>query len=164
MKTINKKCKITALFLAFVITSSLFAAIPSTSLAVNAIEFNGVIKEIISGLEYDWIDGFSGGMAVVLIGDRENGKYGCIDKNGNVVVPLEYDWVYKLSESLLEISLGGKCGLIDTSGKIVVPCEYDAIGQFSNGMAWILKDGKYGYIDETGDIIIPMIYDKFDFF
>ena len=44
--------------------------------------------------EYDYVSNFSEGLAFVAKRDANgNGKYGFIDKNGTVVIPLEYDYV-----------------------------------------------------------------------
>ena len=86
-------------------------------------------------------------------------KFGFIDENDKVVIPLIYDDAGTFQEGLASVCINGKTGYIDKSGKIVIPMLYDDSWFFSEGLANVGKDGKWGYIDKKGDIIIPMIYD-----
>ncbi len=90
--------------------------------------------EIIDEFNYMW--SFSDGLAMVRKGDFETGKYGFIDKTGEVVVPLEYDDAQNFSEGLAVVEKDGKWGYIDKTGKVVVPLgEYDYAYPFSEGLA-----------------------------
>ena len=89
-----------------------------------------------------------------------NGKYGFIDKSGNVVIPFKYDSAYSFSEGLAVVRLDGKYGFIDKSGNKVVPCKYDWVDSFSEGLALVILDGKCGFIDKSGNVVIPFKYDS----
>ena len=49
-----------------------------------------IVREVVSGLEYDLIVNFSEGLAIVLSGEGENRQTGVIDTTGNIVIPYWY--------------------------------------------------------------------------
>jgi len=100
---------------------------------------------------YDNIGGFREGLASV----EQNGKWGCINKSGNIVIPIVYDQVGGFYEGLAYIKLNGKYGFIDKSGKHVIPVVYDHPSTFSEGLARVELNGKYVFIDKTGKQVIP---------
>jgi len=63
------------------------------------------------------------------------GKWGFINKENQVIIPFEYDYVRpKPNKSedttmleLIKVGLNNKYGMIDTKGKIVIPLKYDDI-------------------------------------
>ena len=57
--------------------------------------------------------GFSGGFAIVAL----NGKYGFIDKTGNEVISLKYEWAYDFLGGLAKVELNGSWGYIDKHEK-----------------------------------------------
>jgi len=61
---------------------------------------------------YDGAFSFSEGLAAVEL----NGKYGFIDKKGNLVIQPVYDNAYLFPEGLALVFLNGKRGYIDTKG------------------------------------------------
>src|ERR1051325_7546362 len=62
-----------------------------------------------------------------MFGFEKDGKFGYLDKNGNVVIPAEY--VYESSTS-------------------------KTIPALQNGMVKLRKDFKYGILDKTGKLVI----------
>ena len=103
-----------------------------------------------------WEKCFSEGLASV----RKNGKYGYINKSGQVVIPFEYDWARPFNEGLAAVVKDGKGGYIDQSGQVVVPFEYDSATVFSEGLALVRKDRGWGYIDKNGRTVIPFEYNE----
>lgn len=96
------------------------------------IEYNGkyygVVGKnniIVVPCEYDEIiRTFSSG----LINVCKNNKWGCLDLEGNVVIPIEYDWIFPFglaSNSVTSVRLNGKWGLINKLGEVIVPIVYD---------------------------------------
>lgn len=122
--------------------------------------------------DYDISHDFSEGYAVV--GKKNaDGKllYGAIDKQGNVVVPLEYSGMAPFHEGRAlvckrEDAVTQWFGFVDTSGKLVVPMIYNSAEYYSGGLAVVgLKDDrfekdqyKYGCIDKQGNTVIPLEY------
>jgi hypothetical protein len=116
-------------------------------------------------LEYDHIFCISGGddlLLAVILDDQSqsNARVGLIDRRGNIIAPLIYDWIDGFYEcGMARAGKDGKTGLINKSGEIVAPLIYDWIGAFSEGLAAAGKDGKYGFIDKSGNTVIDFIYD-----
>lgn len=74
---------------------------------------------------------------------KDDEKYGVINKDGFTITNVEYDWITPLGEGLLKTVNNGKCGCISISdGQIVLPFEYDDIGNFKNGVAMVSKGGQ----------------------
>jgi hypothetical protein len=114
---------------------------------------------------YDHVWDFSEGMAAI----HQDGKWGFIDRTGNLVIPAIYDEIQSFSEGMAAARISdhqdGKWGFIDKAGNVVIPFIYDGAGSFSEGLAAVrvIDDrnaGKLGFIDKTGDLVIPMIYDS----
>lgn len=103
----------------------------------------------------------------------KDGKYGFIDKMGNIIVPAKYDEVADFKEERAWVAIRDenevlRCGYIDLTGKNIVPVKYrvpfaegDVPIDFSDGMAAVLMGtdeygtNLYGYINRQGDEIIP---------
>lgn len=81
----------------------------------------GKNNKVIVPFEYDEIiRTFSSG----LINVCKNDKWGCLDLEGNTVIPLIYDWIYPFGigpNCVTQVKLNGKWGLIDKLGNVVVP-------------------------------------------
>ena len=46
-----------------------------------------------------------------------SGKYGFIDKNGEIVIPCQYDQAWAFVDGLARVKMNGRWGYIDTTGK-----------------------------------------------
>lgn len=130
------------------------------------------------GEKYTWTGEYSSnGLAVVMLSRPYCNKFGYIDRQGKVVIPLTYDYIwcgdefehYKKTwqnhQVLMSVSKQPHCkwGYIDQTGKLVVPMVYDWVqGAVYEGDKLLLakKNGKWGYIDERGNEVIPFIYEN----
>lgn len=125
---------------------------------------------------------FSEGLAAVKL----NRKWGFIDTNDSIIIPMLYGWASSFGEygfkglaivkidNEFERGVGitslGKTGLINKEGEIVLPLSYVYIAPIVNGLALINDgtdaieetdsyNGKYGFINSEGKIVIPCLYD-----
>ncbi len=64
-------------------------------------------------LAYDWVSGFSEGLAKV----AKDGKWGFIDRTGQVVLDLEYDWAWNFSDGLAKVQKDYEYFYINKNGK-----------------------------------------------
>lgn len=93
-------------------------------------------------------------------------KWGCIDINGNWVIPAEYDNLYIIDDDLIGAKLGEKSGYLDYTGEIVIPIDYDSVSWYSyENLLSVGKydsDGvlRYGVINKAGEIVLPLEYDR----
>lgn len=89
----------------------------------------------------------------------EDGLWGFIDSEGNVIIEPQYISVgYFTEDGIADVKRDdGFVGAIDKSGKIVVPFKYKYIGAFHNGRAIASYESSsiatYFFINEKGNII-----------
>ena len=107
-------------------------------------------------MTYDGVDILSDGLAAVWT----DGKIGFINKDCEVVIPLQYENAARFSDGITLVQQGGKWGVIDKTGKEIVPFRYDDAGSFVDGFAPVVLDGKGGYINRTGKVVVPFQYDR----
>lgn len=119
---------------------------------------------------YRFADDFSEGLAGVAL----NGKYGFINRRGEMVIQPRFglqrerrhpDNIVssgRFKEGLACVSVGRLYGYIDKKGEFVSPPQFSAAADFSEGLAWaVLKDGKQqGWIDKTGRWVITQARGK----
>lgn len=129
--------------------------------------------KVVHQFVYDEAYPFSNGLAKV--GQRKHGKikYGLIDREGNIVVPVEYDSMQDgFSDGLKAVgkldAKSGKWsyGFIDTNGNVAIPLKFSMVGTFNEGLCAV-KDNEHkhnvAFINVSGDIVIPYI-EKSDLF
>lgn len=129
------------------------------------IEFDGTYYGVVSKnnkivvpFEYDEIvNTFSSG----LINVCKNDKWGSLDLDGNIVIPLIYDWIFPFGKDPLDTTSAkrnGKWGIIDRKGADIIPCVYDEEIVFKRDRAIVSLNGKMGMIDKEGNTVIPFQY------
>lgn len=98
--------------------------------------------------------------------DANGCTYGFIDKKGNIVTPIIYDYATDYYDYSI-VHHNGKSGLIDTLGNIVIPIIYDRLfdacltTEENNNLIGGVLDKKTGFIDITsGEVKIPFEYDE----
>ena len=112
-------------------------------------------------LLFDKVDYFYRGLARV----EKTGKFGFINRKGEVVVPCKYSRAEDFYwHRLSNVGSNGKSGYIDTTGAEVIPLKFDYSESFREGLAYVAinyvdgegnyRTGKYGFIDETGKLVI----------
>lgn len=88
-------------------------------------------------------------------------RFGCIDKQGNIIIPFEYDYIGEFINGIAKVKMNFSWGCINENGEIIIPFEYEEIGDFYNGIAKVKKSwGVYGFFNECGKNIIPCVYEK----
>jgi hypothetical protein len=115
---------------------------------------NGVIQLNLKK-RFDWADGFYGSNFAKV---SKNNRMGFINKQGQVVVALDYENVKVFSDGLAAVMILGKHGFINTTGDLVVPTIYEDAGYFGDGLAPVKKNGRFGFINKKGTLVIPYTY------
>lgn len=109
-----------------------------------------------SGLEFQ-----DNGLATVAIGNDDQRKWGCINRDGKTIIPLQYRWKVEFSEGLAPVSLAGPkkapWGYINESGKSVIPPRYHYANPFLFHLAYVIEENWKGFIDPQGNrkITVP---------
>lgn len=123
---------------------------------------------VISPVYYD-ATSFVDGLAMVR--DAEHKKWGVIDTAGEIIIPMEYSSIQRVSDTLFSVTrIDGYqevFSLVDHTGREIVPQQqYHSIQPFSDGLALVrigttpnsYNESLYGYIDEEGRVAIPIKY------
>lgn len=113
--------------------------------------------------KYDLLEILENPMYARVTLDRQSGV---IDVNGKVIVPLEYDYVGRMSEDVIIVTRDGLYGCFDKTGKMVVPIEREEIREYAGGMARANSShGEgFGFIDKEGKWIIRPFSDEVENF
>ena len=136
---------------------------------------------------------------------KTTNKWGIVDRNGEIVVPLIYDNIgfgWDVSDGLISVGMlnedwdadwnpdwgerypywtSYKYGFINLKGEVVIPIEYDYVTRFSEGFAavakitdviehvgdwyfgptytWTEPVYKFGIIDTENQVLVPFEYD-----
>jgi hypothetical protein len=122
---------------------------------ISCINWN--FKPVFSIPEAEEVNLFYNGIASV----RKNGKYGFIDKKGNVVLDYEFDAVGKYTESCIAVAKYEelpdtsylKWFFIDRTGKQLFDISFTDVHDFSEGFAAVAINGKWGWINKSGKFI-----------
>ena len=82
---------------------------------------------------------------------EDDGKYGFLNKNGQVLVPAKYDYVCDFHNGYASVQMNvegtSRWGCINHDGVEVIPCIYENEIFFENGIALVSLDGEIGLID-----------------
>lgn len=82
-------------------------------------------------------------------------KYGVLNPNGKLVVPVEYDEI-DVNDNFICAKKDGKCGVLTLEGEVLVPFEYKNVTRFYEDHALYSKgewnaDMSYGILFAEGD-------------
>lgn len=119
--------------------------------------------------QYQFADDFSEGLAGVAV----EGKYGFIDKRGEMVIPPRFvlrrggrhgELIVssgRFSEGLACVRVGELYGYINAKGDFVIPPRFARAQDFSEGLAWVVTRDeetralkKAGWIDKSGRWVV----------
>jgi beta-lactamase regulating signal transducer with metallopeptidase domain len=89
-----------------------------------------------------------------------NGKYGYVNRQGEIVIEAIFDMAWPFEEKLAGVKIGDKWGFIDTTGNFVIEPQFDQITSFKDGVAVVKTNNKWGFIDPLGK---PFMKGKFTY-
>jgi hypothetical protein len=103
---------------------------------------------------------------------RHGEVFGCVDQDGNVVIPAKFDWAGEFSDGLAVVNTGRinpysrekrrdraeRYGFVDRSGRLALAIQYSYAGRFSDGLALIQRPGivSYEYIGPDGSVVFSL--------
>lgn len=114
---------------------------------------------------YDYATDFDNGIAVVKKTEGNNSFFGAIDKNGEIIIPLKYEYLSEFNKgNYAKFKMNDKYGLIDRNDNVVIPNMYDGIcnayGPGNEFLIAVKKGEKWGYINHSNQTVLPFIYDE----
>lgn len=89
---------------------------------------------------------------------KKEGKWGLVDKNGNILVPFLSDRAFSNLKTPLPFEKDGLYGYKNAIGEVMIPAQYDSAKIASKGNCIVSKDGSWGMINTKGETIIPIEY------
>ncbi len=111
--------------------------------------------------DYDSVHSFSEGLAIV----EKDGKYGYIDKKGNVVIPIQYEMASDFSDGEAHVNYGDTSFSIDLKGNRIKD-EYDDSDSDSSSDFYTISEGYYGDTGlanrETNQIVLQPKYSSIE--
>ncbi len=111
---------------------------------------------IILPFKYDLISGCQSNYCIA----AQKNKFGVIDKDGNIIIDFNYDYLeFSSNSKLILAAKANKYGFINTENKEIIPFKYDNALPFTEGLSAVFVNGKCGYISESGKNTIPLYYD-----
>jgi len=109
-----------------------------------------VFQPTLKGYNFDL---FSEGLAMIY--NRENLRYGYMNKNGEIEIETQFEMTMHFREGLAAVSDNNTYQFIDTKGNIIISDKsFSDLKSFSEGMAAVLVDKSWGFIDKQGKLLI----------
>jgi hypothetical protein len=105
--------------------------------------------------KFQKIFSFNNGRAKIL----KNGRYGFIDRIGNVHISPQYPGAHDFSEGYAGVIINGKWGFLDKEEQIAVQPFYQEVRDFQNGTARVKEKNKWYFINKEGKKITTTPYD-----
>jgi WG containing repeat len=94
---------------------------------------------------------------------RKNNRSGLVEtKTGNLVIPVKYKLIDRISDSVYRIADERYRGYISPKGYWLVPMKYDLLWFEFPDRAIVQKNGMYGVVDFKGNLVIPIKYLQLD--
>lgn len=96
----------------------------------------------------------------------EEEKYGFLDVNGAIQIPVQYDSVATdyfcegVKEDFIKVYWQGKLFLLDKTGKSITDSVYAQIEPMETGLLKVSQHDKFGVIHEAGFPVLPVAYDE----
>lgn len=94
---------------------------------------------------------------------KVDNKWGYVDEEGNVVVPIEYDDVYLNDHGMIRVKKDDKYGFYNIKDGLTIPIEYDEAYGFasSHQNETVAKRSKtWGVINTQNESVLPFEYDS----
>ena len=111
----------------------------------------------LQGCGYDGVSPMADGYFMVVQG----GKYGVVDKDNHVVLPIIYDGMtYDAENHVGLLQKGGQRSLVDGTGKQLTDKFYDDIQYYAADYKQVRLDGRIGYLNDAFELAVPADYES----
>ncbi|MBQ7848554.1 MAG: WG repeat-containing protein [Clostridia bacterium] len=101
---------------------------------------------------------------------RLNGRYGCINAQGETVIACEWDDISSFADGLCTVETNGRYGMMNAAGKLLTPAQWRMLGRsqsklyapsFVDGRMVVQNQSiKYGIMDREGNILGKVCWDS----
>jgi|LGOV01.1.fsa_nt_gb hypothetical protein len=89
---------------------------------------------------------------------NKDGKYGVLDQEGNLTLPIIYDDIetHYISSETLRVKLDDLWGIATRNNEMLLPIQYSSI----RDEVIVTNNSKFGIIDLNGEIVVEPIYEN----
>jgi hypothetical protein len=85
---------------------------------------------------------------------RRGDKWGYMSRNGDTVIPAQFEEAGDFFGGLARVETNGKWGYVDQTGRPVIRYRFENVGDFSERLAPAQVERKWGFIDPNGNFVI----------
>ncbi len=113
--------------------------------------------QVLTKRGYDFISMYQHGRAMVADTIKDAYRYGYLNKEGEIVIPLQYETATDFKDGLAIVKVEeNKFALIDKHGNITNQFHYFYVGNYGDLLLAFKKtfNDPYGYIDMKGNVVI----------
>lgn len=104
--------------------------------------------------DYDFVDECICTLSKV----KKDGKYGYVNAEGKVIVPVEYAEALTFNEGYSAVRKADKWAFLDSTGHFITAFVYTDAQGFSQGLAPAKKASGWGYVNTEGKEVIEFVY------
>ncbi len=95
---------------------------------------------------------------------QKGGRYGIIGRNGEWLLPAEYDAIDTQWGDIWKVTKGGKQSWADSTGRLLLPLQFQETGYLDGRYFDVKQNGRWGiYNSESKQFVIPAEYEGFDY-
>ncbi|NSX56288.1 WG repeat-containing protein [Parasulfitobacter algicola] len=94
----------------------------------------------------------------ITVVDNETKKYGLLDSQGNIVLPLEYKQIHVEGDGVVPVKKDLFFGLVDLNGTALTELEFQNLKPSVDNLVWARKRGYWGIINHSGETVSPFEY------
>lgn len=108
---------------------------------------------------YSWLYSFDTRDGLFAVQGDVDGKWGVVDRCGNVVWSFEFDDVQGFDEFGWWMSSQGREHVFrDREGRVMRKFMYDSMTTFESGLSVVCNGDRFGVIDRDGSFVLPIAY------
>lgn len=91
---------------------------------------------------------------------KKDGKYGLLNKEGNEIIPCDYQKIGNINEGFIPVVKDNKFGAFNVDGELIVPIDYLYLGTMNEGVVPArLDESGIGFLDINGNWVILPYFD-----
>ncbi|MBR5227574.1 MAG: WG repeat-containing protein [Clostridia bacterium] len=98
-------------------------------------------------MEFDFISSYTNFNRTAV---KKGDKWGFIDKNSEIAVPIIYDSIKNFQNGFAEVCINHKWGFVDLNGTPICELKYSQVYPFDNGYAIVYNTSGYNLINQNG--------------
>lgn len=135
----------------------------------NIIDMEGnTIQPVITEFKIKEIFGFGmKGYSNGLLAIEAEGKWGFLDTDGKIAIPLKYDHVSIFSDGYATARLNDEFFILDKMGKetkVSIPLLKDVKDVTEGMIPYVSDDGEHGFINVSGEVVVEAKFNSVGYF